>query len=161
MIDSHCHLAAEQFADDVDAVIARAAAAGVTTMVCIGDTIEESEKGLHIAEKNEQIFCTVGVHPHESSKWSLVTKPAPQVSTRDDILRLVRSSKKVVAIGEIGLDYHYDFSPQFEQPGNTGKFRQLHLQLSHPACIRDQQVHVSWKKTVPVIFRQYLSDGLE
>jgi TatD DNase family protein len=125
MIDSHCHLAAEQFADDVDAVIARAAAAGVTTMVCIGDTIEESEKGLHIAEKNEQIFCTVGVHPHESSKWSLVTKPAPQVSTRDDILRLVRSSKKVVAIGEIGLDYHYDFSPRDVQ---RDVFRtQLHL----------------------------------
>ena len=112
MIDSHCHLAAPEFADDLEAVLERACAAGVSQMVCIGDTIEESERGLEIAEKYDQIFCTVGVHPHESGKWSLDTKTASQFSTRDDIVKLVHSSKNVRAIGEIGLDYHYDFSPR-------------------------------------------------
>lgn len=104
MIDSHCHLAAPQFADDLQAVLARAATAGVRQIVCIGDTIDESERGLEIAKKHDHIFCTVGVHPHESGKWKM---------ENGKLLReWATTSKKVVAIGEIGLDYHYDFSPR-------------------------------------------------
>lgn len=102
MIDSHCHLAAPQFADDVDAVIVRALQAGVERMVCIGDTIEESKRGVELAEKNEQIFCTVGIHPHHAKDWSL--------DTLGQLTALAGSSAKVKAIGEIGLDYHYNFS---------------------------------------------------
>ena len=104
MIDSHCHLAAPQFSDDYDAVITRALDAGVTTMVCIGDTIEESREGLKIAEKYDQVFCTVGIHPHQAKDWS--------AQTPGELKSLAASSKKVKAIGEIGLDYHYDFSPR-------------------------------------------------
>lgn len=127
MIDSHCHLAAEEMLSDQDAVIARAVAAGVERMVCIGDTIEESERGLRLAEKNDHIFCTVGVHPHQSKHFDL--------STLSRIKSLVSSSKKVKAIGEIGLDYHYDFSPREAQ---TAAFRaQLALakELNMPAVI--------------------------
>lgn len=107
MIDSHCHLAASQFAQDVDAVIARAVAAGVTHMVCIGDTIEESERGLQLAKKNEHIFCTVGMHPHHA-------KDVVE-GTYEKLRTLAVSSKRVRGIGEVGLDYHYDFSPRDSQ----------------------------------------------
>ncbi|TSC57638.1 MAG: TatD family hydrolase [Candidatus Peregrinibacteria bacterium Greene0416_19] len=107
MIDSHCHLADKQFADDLDAVIARAAAAGATQMVCIGDSITESEACIRIATRFENLFCTVGVHPHNAKDW--------QPGDADRLRTLARSSPKVRAIGEIGLDYHYDFSPRETQ----------------------------------------------
>ncbi len=104
VIDSHCHLADAKFPDDVDAVIARAHAAGVSTMITIADDLIESEKCLQLAQNNEQIFCTVGVHPHNATQWN---------DASDDRLKeLAVSSEKVKAIGEIGLDFHYDFSPR-------------------------------------------------
>lgn len=107
VIDSHCHLAAPQFSEDLDAILSRAHAAGVERMICIGDTIEESEEGVRIAEKYDQVFCTVGVHPHVSGKW--------KVESGKLLKDFVHRSKKVRAIGEIGLDYHYDFSPRETQ----------------------------------------------
>lgn len=104
MIDSHCHLASDQFDADLDAVIARANAAGIATMVTIADTITEAEKCIAIAEKYEHIFCTVGVHPHEAKSW----RPEDVQTLR----AMHASSKKIKAIGEIGLDYHYDLSPR-------------------------------------------------
>ena len=73
-------------------------------MVTIADTIVESEKCIAIAEKCEQIFCAIGVHPHTSRQWN--------VESADRLRSLAGSSKKVRAIGEIGLDYHYDLSPR-------------------------------------------------
>lgn len=104
MIDSHCHLADKQFTSDLVAVIRRASDAGVTTMVTIADSLKEAEQCIAIAEKNENIFCTVGVHPHEAKGWR---------EGDEKILKtLVASSQKVKAVGEIGLDYHYDNSPR-------------------------------------------------
>ena len=104
MIDTHCHLADPRFADDLEAVLARAKAAGVERMIGIGLTIDASQKGLDLAEKFEHIFCTVGVHPHESRQWTAQSA---------SLLRAMAGhSRKVKAIGEIGLDYHYDFSPR-------------------------------------------------
>lgn len=104
MIDTHCHLADPQFDADRADVIARAHAAGVERMVTIADTLEEGEKCLRIAEKNEHIFCTIGVHPHHASAW----RDGDDVRLR----ALLAASPKVVAVGEIGLDYHYDRSPR-------------------------------------------------
>lgn len=73
-------------------------------MICIGDTIEESERGLRIAEKYDHIFCTVGVHPHVAKDWL--------VTSTSTLKTLMQRSSKVKAIGEIGLDYHYDLSPR-------------------------------------------------
>lgn len=104
MIDSHCHLADKAFAGDLEAVLGRARLAGVDRMVCIADTLEEGEKCLALAEKYEQIFCTIGVHPHAAKEWR----------DGDDtrLQAMLASSEKVVAVGEIGLDYHYDLSPR-------------------------------------------------
>ena len=105
LIDSHCHLDAEKFAHDLDAVLDRAAQAGVTRMLSIGtgDGPPELDHAIRLAERYSQIYASVGVHPHDASK---VTP-----NTYDD-LRALGQHSKVVAFGEIGLDYHYDFSPR-------------------------------------------------
>ncbi len=104
MIDSHCHLADAKFDSDLEAVIARAGAAGIERMICIADSLIESEKCLKIAEKYEQIFCTIGVHPHTAHEWTGLS--AKSIET------MMESSQKAVAVGEIGLDYHYMHSPR-------------------------------------------------
>ena len=107
MIDSHCHLADAKFQSDLPEVLSRAEQAGVEQFVTIADTIEEGEKCLELAEKYEQVFCTIGVHPHVAKTWS------PE--SADRVREMAQSSSKVVAIGEIGLDYHYMNSPRDDQ----------------------------------------------
>jgi len=96
-------LADKQFFADLETVIVRAGEKGVERMITISDSIPESRKCLEIAKKFDQVFCTVGVHPHCAKDWK---------DADADVLRsLIDFSPKVRAIGEIGLDYHYDFSP--------------------------------------------------
>ncbi|MBI2636216.1 TatD family hydrolase [Candidatus Peregrinibacteria bacterium] len=141
-------MADPQFSSDLDAVIARALAAGVNRMICIGDTIEESGKAAELAEKNEHIFCTVGVHPHHSS---LIEKTDPQFSAKNGdwlkrVAELVRSSRKVRAIGETGLDYHYDFSPRGVQREAFRKQLLLARELHMPAVVHCRKaVEDVWK----------------
>ncbi|MFA6038857.1 MAG: TatD family hydrolase [Candidatus Peribacteraceae bacterium] len=104
MIDTHCHLADRKFAEDLDAVLERAREAGVDRMITIGDGMEESRRCVELAEKHRNVFCAVGVHPHNTKQW----KEGDLHSLR----LMAEGSKKVRAIGEIGLDYHYDFSPR-------------------------------------------------
>ena len=103
LIDSHCHLDSEQFDPDRDAVIERALAAGVEHMVAIGsgDGPPDLEAGIRLADRHEFFYATVGVHPHDASKHF------DEKSLSD-----LTQHPKVIAIGEIGLDYHYDFSPR-------------------------------------------------
>jgi TatD DNase family protein len=103
LIDSHVNLHAPQFADDQDAVIARAREAGVGLMVTICDKVSSFSAVQAVAEAHPDIWCTVGTHPHEA-------KENPQL-TMDDLIALA-NSPKVVGIGETGLDYHYDLSPR-------------------------------------------------
>lgn len=107
MIDTHCHLADRKFERDLAAVLRRAREAGVDRCVCIADSLPESRKCLAIAEKYPEVSCAIGVHPHHAKTWM------PEDST--ELKRLARSSSNVRAIGEIGLDYHYDFSPREDQ----------------------------------------------
>ena len=103
MIDSHCHLADRKFRSDLDQVIDRAEQAGVSSLITISDTLKEGAECLKICEKYQNVYCAVGVHPHASKNWQ-----------EGDDYRLMKmiSSEKAVAIGEIGLDYHYDNSPR-------------------------------------------------
>jgi TatD DNase family protein len=103
IIDSHVNLHAPQFDEDRDAVIARARAAGVGLMVEISDKISGFEATWALAQAHPDIWCTVGTHPHEA-------KENPGL-TAADILGLAER-KKVVGIGECGLDFHYDLSPR-------------------------------------------------
>lgn len=107
MIDTHCHLADKRFEKDLSNVIVRARKQGIDRIITIADSVAESRKCLSIAEEFEGVFCTVGVHPHHAKDW----KPEDQEALR----LMAASSPKVRAIGEIGLDYHYDFSPRHKQ----------------------------------------------
>lgn len=127
MIDSHCHLADTQFADDLDDVIARAAKAGVKHMVTIADTLDEAEACIRIAEKHPHIFATVGVHPHHAKDWVK--------GDGEKMQDMVRGSTKVKAIGEIGLDYHYNHSPKGAQRAVFLEQLTLSRELSLPAVI--------------------------
>lgn len=103
LVDSHCHLDDPQFDADRDAVIQRALAAGVEQILAIGSAPPDLEAGIRLAEAWPQILATVGVHPHDAAKAT--------EGTFERLSQLL-AHPKVVGIGEIGLDYHYDFSPR-------------------------------------------------
>lgn len=103
MIDSHCHLAHEKFADDLPDILRRAKEAGVSTMVTIGDSLAESKANIDLADAYEEIYCTVGLHPHRAKDWN---------ENDAALLRDLSKHPKVVGIGEIGLDYHYMLPPK-------------------------------------------------
>lgn len=107
MIDSHCHLADKKFEADLSEVIKRAVGIGVQTMVTIADSLAESERCIEIANQYPNVFCTVGVHPHVSKEW--------KADSGKKLRALAGASSKVRAIGEIGLDYHYNLSPSEDQ----------------------------------------------
>jgi len=117
LIDSHVNLHAPQFDEDRDAVIARARAAGVGLMVEISDKLSTFEATHALAMAHDDIWCTVGVHPHEAKDYAHLTA---------DRLVELATRKKVVGIGECGLDFHYDLSPRDVQ---AAVFRQ-HIEAS-------------------------------
>ncbi|HEX3858326.1 MAG TPA: TatD family hydrolase [Pseudolabrys sp.] len=106
LIDSHCHLDFPDFASELDAVVARAEAAGIGRIVTISTRVRRHPQVLAVAERFAQVFCSVGTHPHNAHE-------EPDV-TANELVDIARHPK-VVAIGEAGLDYHYDNSPKDAQ----------------------------------------------
>jgi TatD DNase family protein len=106
LIDSHCHLDFPDFASELDAVVERAHAAGVERMVTISTRVKRQAELLAIAERFADVFCSVGTHPHYAHEELDVTAA--------DLVARTRAAK-VVALGEAGLDYHYDNSPRDAQ----------------------------------------------
>lgn len=127
VIDSHCHLASADFDTDLEAVIARAESAGVKQMVCISDSLAEAEKCLQIANKYDHIFYTVGVHPHCAKDW--------QAGDETRVQTLMSASKKAKAVGEIGLDYHYNFSEPATQQKAFREQLRIAKDLGVPAVV--------------------------
>jgi len=99
LIDTHCHLDFDDFAPELDAVVERALAAGVGRMVTISTRVKQFDRILAIAEKYEPVFCSVGTHPCHAHE-------EPDVEA--EALLALAAHPKVVAIGEVGLDYHYE-----------------------------------------------------
>ena len=106
LIDSHCHLDFEALANDIDGVMARAAAAGVSSMVTISTHVENFSTYAGLAERFSNVWCSVGTHPHHADKELHITT--------DDLVRL-SAHPRCVAIGEAGLDYFYDNAPKEAQ----------------------------------------------
>ncbi len=127
MIDSHCHLTAPEFADDLDAVISRASAQGVTHLVTISDDLSDLEKCRKLAEKYEHIFYTAGVHPHHAKTVDL-TADLPK-------LRAALAHPKCRGVGEIGLDYHYMNSPKDIQQRVFEEQLAIAKELGMPAVV--------------------------
>ncbi len=103
IVDSHCHLDFPQFQDDLDGMVARADEAGVKLMVTINTRVRKFAPVLEIAERFENVYCSVGTHPHNANEETDVTA--------EEIVEIAQHPK-VVGIGEAGLDYHYDNSPR-------------------------------------------------
>ena len=106
LVDSHCHLDFPGFTAEIDAVVARAQAAGLAKIVTISTRVRRHAEVLAIAERFENVFCSVGTHPHYAHEELDVTAGDLAEKTRHP---------KVVGIGEVGLDYHYDNSPREAQ----------------------------------------------
>jgi TatD DNase family protein len=106
LVDSHCHLDFPDFADDLDGVVGRARAKGVGRMVTISTRVRKLEGLLAIAGRFPDVFCSVGTHPHNAHEELDITAADLVARTRHP---------KVVAVGEAGLDYHYDNSPRDAQ----------------------------------------------
>jgi TatD DNase family protein len=103
LVDSHCHLDFPEFAAEREAIIARARSVGVETMLTICTRLDEFDGVRAIAEAHDEIWCSVGVHPHEAKDHATLAA--------QDLIALAEHPK-VVGIGETGLDFHYDLSPR-------------------------------------------------
>ena len=136
-IDSHCHIDGPEYDADREEVIARARDAGVTTMLNVGTGDPHSgafERAVELAEKHEEIYAALGVHPHDAKLFDDAAERR--------LFHLVEQSKRVIAWGEIGLDYHYDHSPRDVQ---RDVFR--------------RQLHLARDRKLPVVIHSRQADG--
>jgi TatD DNase family protein len=150
VIDSHCHLDAEKFSQDLDAVLDRAALAGVTRLLSIGtgDGPPELDRAVRLADRYQQVYASVGVHPHDAAKMT--------ANSYSD-LRALAQHPKVVAFGEIGLDFHYDFSPRDVQREVFIEQLRLAKDLSLPVIIHTRE---AWKDTLDLLRQHWNGPGI-
>lgn len=134
LIDSHCHIDMPQFDVDREAVVARARAAGVGQLMLIGGFEEHGgpERALRLAQEL-QAPVTAGVHPHEARLWSTAIA---------DTLRGLAAERRIVAIGEIGLDFHYDHSPRDAQRDAFRRQLRLAREVGLPVVIHTREADV-------------------
>jgi TatD DNase family protein len=130
LIDSHCHLDFPQFDADRDEVLARAVEAGVTAIINPGADLESSRRAVALAERYDNVYAAVGVHPHDASTLD------PQVLAE---LRQLAAHPKVVAIGEIGLDYYRDLSPRPQQRAAFDAQLALAADLKLPVIVHQRE----------------------
>ena len=126
LVDSHCHLDFPDFEDHLDDVIKRAGEAGVHFMMTICTRLNKFEQVLDVAKSYENIWCSVGVHPHNA---------ADEPETDSQTLITMAEHPKVIAFGETGLDYYYDHSPRDQQIGLFRQHIQAARQLGLPLVI--------------------------
>ncbi|MCM8901365.1 TatD family hydrolase [Caldicoprobacter algeriensis] len=132
LFDTHAHLEDERFDEDREQLIEELPEKGVVYVINVGSTLETSRMSVELAAQYPFIYAAVGVHPHEVS----------QMSREDlDALEAIARSDKVVAIGEIGLDYYYDFSPRELQREWFARQIDLAYSLGLPIIIHDREAH--------------------
>src|SRR5690242_4200752 len=124
LIDSDAHVYGEEYAEDLPQVVDRAGEAVVTTMVAVGADLASSRQALALTTAHPHIYCSAGIHPHDADG---VTEESYQT-----IREMALSSSKVVAIGEVGLDFYRDRSPRPAQEAVFRRFIRLARELSLP-----------------------------
>ena len=150
LVDSHVHLDDRKFDEDREQAMQRAQAAGVACMMAIGTGggPADLEVGIRLAEQHAFIYATVGVHPHDASKTTAETFPR---------LSQLAAHPKVVAIGEIGLDYHYDFSPRDVQRSVFERQLELAAAAGKPIVIHTRE---AWDDTLDALRGRWTGGGI-
>lgn len=146
-IDTHAHLFYPNFNGELDQIIERAQNAGVDAILVPGTDIPTSIQAIELSKQYEMIYTAVGVHPHETKEWN------------DDLINQIETlakNKKVVAIGEIGLDYYYDFSPREIQLKAFRAQIELALKLDLPIIIHNRDSN----DDIMQIIREYADTSL-
>ena len=132
LVDSHAHLDGRQFTHDLDETIARATANGISHILTIGCDLKSSKDSIAVAEKYDNIFAAVGVHPHDATEINTDTL---------EKLRSMLTHPKVVALGEIGLDYYRDRSPREIQRSAFRQQIRLAKDVGKPIIVHDRDAH--------------------
>ena len=132
IIDSHCHLDMEPYHDDLDELINRAIEAGLAAILTIGIDLTSSRKAIAIAQKYNQVFATVGIHPHNAKE---VTKASLNA------LGELATNNKVVGFGEIGIDRFKDYAPIKDQQAAFSSQLALSYDLKLPVIIHNREAH--------------------
>lgn len=132
LIDSHAHLTSDALAEQTPAVLDRAAVAGVDFVITIGVDLDDAERALTLSRSDDRVFAAMGVHPHEAGKvadgdWSRYERLA--------------SDPGIVAIGEMGLDYHYDFADRSAQREVFARQLEIARPLDKPIVIHSREAH--------------------
>ncbi|HEY7097458.1 MAG TPA: TatD family hydrolase [Terriglobales bacterium] len=155
-VDSHAHLDGEQFSSDREQVLDRALAGGVDTIVAVGngDGPSQVDCGIRLAEQHDFIWATLGVHPHEA-----------RLATQPDFDRMEKLARhpKAIAWGEIGLDYHYDYSPRDVQRSVFVTQMELAKKVKLPIIIHCRPSDGSenaWDECLTLIQEQWAPHGL-
>jgi TatD DNase family protein len=150
LVDSHCHLDDKQFDPDRAEVIERAREAGVERMMTIGtgNGPPDLEAALRLARQHSFIYATVGVHPHDAAKATPETFAA---------LEALAAETKVLALGEIGLDYHYDFSPRDVQRNVLVEQLKLAARAGKPIVIHTRE---AWDDTLSLLREHWSGVGI-
>ena len=130
LIDTHCHLTFGELAGDVEAVLKRSKDAGVTGWITVGTNTQENRKALELAGKFENMYAAVGIHPHEAKDVTAETITE---------LKKFAQNEKVVALGETGLDFHYDFSKHEDQRRTFAQQLKIAAELNLPVIVHSRE----------------------
>jgi TatD DNase family protein len=133
LIDTHAHLDSGQFAGDIEEVIARALENGVSRIVTVGCDLESSRRSIEIARSHPEIYASVGIHPHDAGQ---ATDEGIEI-----LRRLIRDEGKIVAVGEIGLDFYRDRSPRDTQRLAFRRQIRLAREVGLPVIVHDRDAH--------------------
>jgi len=175
MIDTHCHLEMDDFNKDREDVIKRAKEAGIEAIITIGSDLEGNIGGLELSKKYDFIYCSVGFHPHDSKdfteeifekikQWAteyriIGNPPFPPLEKGGEggFVKRGQRGDKVVAIGEIGLDYHYDYSPREIQQDVFIRQLLYAKEINLPAIIHSREAK---KDTLEIIRQSGINKGV-
>lgn len=150
LTDTHAHLYWDSFQEDFDAMIQRALTAGVNTIINVGVDVEKSQQALRQAQgepskfPNLSLYSTIGIHPHEAIMYTEDLKLDQAIATLEQIYN--SNPKKVVAVGECGLDFFFDHNPGFN-PSNLSENTQKQLQIK----LLQRQVDLAKKLNLPLL----------
>ena len=148
MIDSHCHLDHEPLFDNLDEIIKRSKLIGISKLLTICTTINSFEKIKKIIQKDKIIFGTYGIHPHEAKNDKV---------NSETIINEIRNNKKVIGVGETGLDFYYNYSDKKDQIDSLNEHIKASIKLNIPLIVHSRNAE---KETIEV-FESYKNQNLK